>query len=90
MNEHVRIHRQVREENNRDQTFAQFISDEMLVFSACKSVVGFDLVNDKVVFDKASDAFFTTSIMEEPLVYKDKKVLLDDQVISTYEDVKSN
>ena len=83
------IYRLEKKDCNRDQTFAQFISDEMVVFTACKSAIGFDLVSEKVVFNKTSDGLFATSIQEEPLVYKDKQILLDDQVISTFEDVRS-
>ena len=50
----------------------------MVVFTACKSAIGFDLVNEKVVFNKASDGLFATSVQAEPLIYKDKQVLLDD------------
>ena len=45
-------------------------------------------MKEKIVLSKSSDGFSTASVHDELLVYKDNKVYLDDQEISTYEDAK--
>ena len=45
-------------------------------------------MKEKIVHSKDSDGFSTASVHDELLVYKDNKVYLDDQEISTYEDAK--
>ena len=58
----------------------------MIVFTTGRFAITFDLVNKKIITKVESEGNYSIFACKKPLIFKDEKVLLGDQEISTYED----
>ena len=64
----------------------QFIDENSILFTTGDYAIGFDLINEKEIFKKDSEGQSTTYVDQNPIIFKENKVYLDDQEISTYHD----
>ena len=54
-----------------------------------KFAIGFNLKNEQEIFKTEAEGYQATSVYQKPLIFKDKKVLLDNQEIMTVEDARA-
>ena len=60
------------------------------MFATGKFAICFDLVNENEIFRTESEGYYSASIQNEPLVFKHKKVVLNNQEITTYDIADEN
>ena len=70
------------------QTESQFICDHFLIFTTGEFAIGIDLKNEKEIFKTKSLGRYSTLAFHKPVLLRDRKVLLNDKEISTYEDAQ--
>ena len=61
-------------------------SEKSVVFSTGKLAIGFDLQLQKEIFRTESWGFYSALVQNKPIIFRDEKVLLNEQVITTFED----
>ena len=54
------------------------------MFKTGKFAICFDLVNEKEIFKTECEGFYSVSVSDKALIFKDKKVFLNDQEITNY------